>query len=543
LLSGGKNMKTINMQIMDSDVLIIGSGIAGLRAALEVSKLGRRALLISKGPLGKANNTYLAGGLFAFGAESADIHAHIDKTLKSGRGLNNLKLVETFAKQAPTMVRELQEMGMRGKMHKTGLITRQSSLIGGPKITPPLIRACQESGVQYLDGIMVTDLVTQDQSCIGAIGFHRRTGAVFGFGSRAVVLATGGAGAIYSQNNNAPGSTGDGYALALEAGLDLVDMEFVQFYPLVRAKGGQARMIVPAVLADLGKITNRLGEDLKEKYELREKPIALASRDRLARALFQEISQGKGIDGAIHLDLREVKDAAIPFNKETIEILKRNLVYHLAPVKIAPACHHTMGGLGIDITGHTEIRGLFAAGEVVGGIHGANRMGGNALSESLVFGALAAQSALKYADSRPPSKHFQGEAEELARKTFARSLGENSKPITARPLMTKLGRILWEKAGILRDEKSLKESIDGIDGVLGELEGHGAGNPLDLFRVFECRNAALSARAIAVSALKRTESRGSHYRTDFPKENNAWLKHIYVRMSQGIPELSRIVSI
>ena len=318
-------MKNINMQIMDSDVLVIGSGIAGLRAAVEVSKSGRRALLISKGPLGKANNTYLAGGTFAFGAEGADIRAHIDKTLKSGRGLNNLALVEEFAKRAPLMVRELQEMGMRGTMHVTGLITRQSSLIGGPKITPPLIRACQESGVQSLEGVMVTDLVTQDQSCIGAIGFHRRTGAAFGFRSKAVVLATGGAGAIYAQNNNAPGSTGDGYALALGAGLELMDMEFVQFYPLVRAKGGQARMIVPAVLADLGKITNRLGEDLKEKYDLREKPIALASRDRFARALFQEIIQGNGIEGAIHLDLREVKDVAIPFEKKAIEILKRNL--------------------------------------------------------------------------------------------------------------------------------------------------------------------------------------------------------------------------
>ncbi len=532
------------MQIMDSDVLIIGSGIAGLRAALEVSKSGRRALLISKGPLGKANNTYLAGGLFAFGAESADVGAHIDKTLKSGRGLNNLALVEEFAKRAPLMVRELQEMGMRGTMHKMGLITRQSSLIGGPKITPPLIRACQELGVQYLDGIMVTDLVTQDQSCMGAIGFHRRTGAVLGFRSSAVVLATGGAGAIYSQNNNAPGSTGDGYALALGAGLELMDMEFVQFYPLVRAKGGQARMIVPAVLADLGKITNRLGEDLKEKYDLREKPIALASRDRLARALFREISQGNGIDGAIHLDLREVKDASIPFNKESIEILKRNLLYHVAPVKIAPACHHTMGGLGIDVTGRTELSGLFAAGEVVGGIHVANRMGGNALSESLVFGALAARSAVECADSKPVSKEFQHRAEEMARITFARSLGEEgSKPSTARSLMVKLGRILWEKAGILRDERSMKESIDEIDSVFGGLEKHGASNPLDLFRAFECRSAALSARAIAVSALKRTESRGSHYRKDFPKENEDWLKHIHVRMTRGIPEVSRIVSI
>jgi fumarate reductase (CoM/CoB) subunit A len=534
-------MRKSNIQIMDSDVLIIGSGIAGLRAALEVSKLGKQALLISKGPLGKANNTYLAGGLFALGADSTDVQAHIEKTLKSGRGLNNLALVEKFAKQAPSMVRELQEMGMGGTMHKTGLVTRQSSLIGGPKITPPLIRACQELEVQYLDGIMVTDLVTQEQSCYGAIGFHKRNGAVFGFQSRAVVLATGGAGAIYSQNNNAPGTTGDGYALALEAGLELMDMEFVQFYPLVRAKGGQARMIVPAVLADLGKITNRLGEDLKEKYELREKPIALASRDRLARALFQEISQGNGIDGAVHLDLREVEDTAIPFGNKVREILKRNLSYHLAPVKIAPACHHTMGGLSIDMWGRTPLRGLFAAGEVVGGIHGANRMGGNALSESLVFGALAAKAATEYVDSAPTLGHFQSIAEEKAYKTFGRHYGEKRENAMARSPMDRLGRILWEKAGIMRDEKSLKESIDGIDAVLGELEAHLASNPLDLFKTFECRNAALSARAIAVSALKRTESRGSHYRQDFPKESEDWLKHIHVRMNRGIPEISRIV--
>lgn len=528
---------------MDSDVLIIGSGIAGLRAALEVSKLGKRALLISKGPLGKANNTYLAGGLFAFGAGSTDVRAHIDKTLKSGRGLNNLALVEKFAKRAPSLVKELQEMGMRGTMHKTGLVTRQSSLIGGPKITPPLIRACQELGIQYLEGIMATDLVTQDQSCYGAIGFHKRSGAVFGFQSRAVVLATGGAGAIYSQNNNAPGTTGDGYALALEAGLELMDMEFVQFYPLVRAKGGQVRMLVPAILADLGKITNRWGEDLKEKYDLREKPIALASRDRLARALFEEISQGNGIDGAVLLDLREVKDTAIPFGKKSREILKRNLSYHLAPVRITPACHHTMGGLSIDMSGRTALRGLFAAGEVVGGIHGANRMGGNALSESLVFGALAGRAATEYADSAPALRHFQHIAEEMAYKTFDRRYGERGKISMARSLIDRLGRILWEKAGIIRDERSLKESIDRIDAVLGELDADLASNPLDLFRIFECRNAAVSGKAIAVSALKRTESRGSHYRRDFPKESEDWLQHIYVQMNRDMPEISRVVPI
>jgi len=263
----------------------------------------------------------------------------------------------------------------------------------------------------------------------------------------------------------------------------------------------------------------------------------------LARALFEEISQGNGIDGAIHLDLREVKDAAIPFSKEAKEILRRNLSYHLAPVKIAPACHHTMGGLPIDMSGHTSISGLFAAGEIVGGIHGANRMGGNALTESLVFGALAGRAATEYADSPPTRSPFQPIAEEKAYETFAPLYGKSTRPSTARSLRAILGRILWEKAGIIRDERSLKESFDGIDSVLGELEGHRASSPLDLCRIFECRNAALSAKAIAVSALNRTESRGSHYRKDFPKENEDWLQHIYVRMNRGTPEVSRVVPI
>ncbi len=528
---------------MDSDVLIIGSGVAGLRATLEVARLGKQAILVSKAPPGKANNTYLAGGFFAFGAKSADVQTHIEKTLNSGRGLNNAVLVEKFAKEAPSMVKELQDMGMRGTMHNTGLVTRESSLIGGPRITPPLLRACRELGVQCVEGIMVTDLLTHDRSCYGAIGFHRRTGTIFGFRSRAVLLATGGAGSIYAQNNNAPGTTGDGYYLGLEAGLELMDMEFVQFYPLVRAKRGQTRMIVPAVLADLGKITNRLGEDIKEKYDLKERPIALASRDRFAQALFKEISRGNGIDGAMLLDLREVEDDAIPFSEEAKEILKRNLSYHLEPIKIAPACHHTMGGLSIDITGRTEIRGLFAAGEVVGGIHGANRMGGNALSESLVFGALAARAATEYADSAPTLRHFQSTAYEMAYKTFDGRYGERGKISMARSMMGRLGRILWEKAGIIRDEGSLKESIDGIVEILGELDAQLASNPRDLFRIFECRNAAVSAKAIAISALKRTESRGSHYRQDFPKESEDWLQHIHVRMNHGTPEISRVVPI
>jgi succinate dehydrogenase/fumarate reductase flavoprotein subunit len=429
---------------------------------------------------------------------------------------------------------------MGGVLHDMGLVTRQASLIGGPGITPPLVGACREQGVQFLEGIMVTELIVDNGVCCGAVGFHKKTGEIFGFRSGAVVLATGGAGSIYAQNNNAPGITGDGYSLALRAGLELMDMEFVQFYPMVRSKGGLARMIVPAVLADLGTVTNRLGEDLKEKYDLREKPIALASRDRFARALFREISQGNGVEGGILLDVRHVDDADIPFEEKAREVLRRNLQYDKEPIRIAPACHHTMGGIPINASGETSMKGLSAAGEVVGGIHGANRMGGNALSEALVFGVRAARAAVTHAGSMSTLSGFENLVEQTVTETLVpRGNNRNQSHAT----MRRLGRLLWDQAGIVRSEDSLRQAKVGIEGILTELEGQQASSPRGLCRALECRNAALCAETISMSALRRTESRGSHFREDFPEESEAWQKHIYVQMKRGSIDISRVLPV
>jgi len=301
-------------------------------------------------------------------------------------------------------------------------------------------------------------------------------------------------------------------------------------------------MIVPAVLADLGKLTNKRGEDLKEKYNLKEKPIALASRDRFAQALFREISQGNGIQGGISLDLQGVEDSDIPFNEKTKEALKRNLSYDQNPIRIAPSCHHTMGGLTIDESGRTTLPGLFAAGEVVGAIHGANRMGGNALSESLVFGALAARSACEYAGSKSFSTQFHKLAEKTVQNSLlGRRFCSRPNPSSAPALMGKVKRILWHKAGIIRNEPSLREAVRWMDEILTELEDLRAKTPWELCKIMECRNAALTGRAITVSALERTESRGSHFREDFPEENEDWIKHIYVKMIQGRPQVTGIV--
>jgi len=538
-----KLMAKMDMDIIKSDVLIIGSGIAGLRAALEVSERGKRALLVSKSPAGKANNTYLAGGVFTFPTEGRDVETHIEKTLQGGKNLNVRSLVATAVKEAPAMVKQLHKMGMKGRFRSTGFSTRSSSLIGGPEVTSTLVRACQRAGVKFLEGIMVTDLITDGQACYGATGFQKRTGEIYGFPASAVLLATGGAGAIYAQNDNAPGITGDGYVLGMETGLELMDMEFVQFYPLTYAGSGRVRMIVPSVLADMGKITNRLGEDLKEKYGLYERPIGMVSRDRLAQAFFMEIAQGNGIEGALLLDMQKVEESMIPLSDGVRDLLKRRFSYGSEPIKITPACHYNMGGLIIDESGCTPMRGLFAGGEVVGGIDGANRIGGNALSGSLVFGTLAARSALEYAVSNLALSDFRAMAQVTSQKGFSLVPAKHAKPPNTRFLMRELGQVLWEKVGILRSEQSLKEGIKRIDEILAELKGHQVGNPQELWRIMECRNAALTGRAISVSALARTESRGSHYRSDFPEEDRNWMKHVYVQMKNGLPNVARIAPI
>lgn len=530
-------MPEADMTIIDSDVLIIGSGIAGMSAALEVMKNGKQPLLVSKSSLGKASNTYLAGGRFAFATEGFTAQTHMEKTLQAGRGMNEPELVRAFIEDAPSMVHELRQMGMRGVFHSRGFYARHNSIVGGQEVASTLVRACKKAGVALLEGFMVTDLIADDKACYGALGFQKG-GEVFGLRSGCVLVATGGAGSIYAQNDNAPGLTGDGFALGMRAGLELMDMEFVQFYPLGYVGSKGARSIVPSLFADLGKIINRLGEDIKEKYRIYDKPIAIVSRDRLAQAFYKEIAQGNGIDNALLLDMRDVEKSEILSDDRIRALFKRWFRFNVEPIKITPTCHYNMGGLMIDASCRTALPGLLAAGEVVGGIDGANRMGGNALSSSLVFGAIAARSGMAYADSHPDRNKFMTVAKDRVRKRFSTITTKQSRSCDTKALRKELGEVLWQKVGIIRSESGLKEGIKRIDRILNDLETLQPGHSRDLWRNLECINAALTARAIAVSALARKESRGSHYREDFPDEDKNWIKHVSVGLKEGVPNIS-----
>jgi len=533
----------MNVNRVDTDVLIIGSGIAGLKASLEASKLGKQVVLVSKSPVGKANNTIRAGGGFAFTNENFSPEKHIQKTVDSGRLINDQTLVEYFIAKAPSEVKDLVEIGLEGDFDKSGFHCRSPFLMGGPKITEVLVRACRAAHTRIIENIMITDLIVDEENCLGALGFHKRTAEWYGFCSKAVILATGGAGAIYVQNDNAPGATGDGYALAVKAGLELMDMEFVQFYPLVYAGSGRSSMILLPSFADAGKIVNRYGEDIKEKYHVHKKPVAIVSRDQLSQALFQEITQGNGVDGALFLDLRNIDDKKIPYRDELKARYKNRIAYDSEPVKIRPACHHTMGGIPIDVYGHTTLKGLYAAGEVTAGIHGANRMGGNALSEALVFGGMAGRAASDYVGSVNNLEDFEILLRDYTQKWDQFLTLEDQKKPTVHSVIGHLKQILWEKAGIIRDETSLREGIEQIDGIFQVLQSQSSRKPYELCKIVECRNAALTGMAIAVSAIEREESRGSHYREDFPFENSDWKRNIHVRLIDSKPTVSRIVPV
>ena len=533
----------MNVQRIDTDVLILGTGIAGTKAALEVSKSGKRVALVSKSPLGKATNTTLGGGWFSCATENFTMEDHFNRTMSSGRMINNQALVTRFTMDAPSGIRSLMDLGLKGEYHHRGFRCLSPFLIGGPVISQVLAEACRTSDIGIFENILITDLIVADNRCRGALGFQKRTGEWYAFCAKAVILATGGAGAIYARHDNAPGITGDGYALALKAGLELIDMEFVQFYPLVYAGSGRARMIILSAFADAAMIVNRRGEDIKEKYRLDKKPIAVLSRDRFAQALFREIAQGNGFEGALHMDLLRGDRTQLPYSDELLARFNRKIHYDAGPVKIAPACHHTMGGIPIDICGRTALKGLYAAGEVAGGIHGANRMGGNAYSEGMVFGSLSGRAAVDDIGSAAGHQNFGSMVGETIKKWNRILESGNDKRAPISVVMAKLKRTMWEKGGIVRDEALLKAGVEKIREIFHAMESPFVRTPDDLWRFVECENAAMAGMAIIVSAIARTESRGSHYREDFPSESDEWLSHIHVRMLDERPAVSRVVPI
>jgi aspartate oxidase len=492
---------------------------------------GIDALVISKASPGKGTCTIVSGGVFAAERHDSSRGSHFKRTQQAGRGINQKELVEVLVTEGPARLKELVAWGIKGEFHAGYLHSHGRAPIWGEEIIRCLYGKSTELGVRFLNSLLVTDIqVREGAVAVKALSLDSRERFVIA--AKALVLAAGGAAALYARHDNPKRMLGDGYWLALKAGAVLQDMEFVQFYPIGLAEAGYPPFLIPPGLADRGEIYNHNHEDIHEKYGITERPAGERARDRLSQALFMETYRKAG---EVWLDLRGVSESdwnSDPFSASTRTILGERYGAKHHPVHIAPLAHHIMGGVCIDSNGSTAVPGLFAAGEVTGGLHGANRMGGNALTETVVFGARVGAAAADWAQNSSGA-HVRN----LLGDVKKHSLNARKTPMTmdTASALARLRQMMWEQGGILRNRQGLTRTLDEIASICQETSQlEFAGEPRQIQNMLELQSAARTASLILQAALRREESRGAHCREDFAEQDDAnWKGHQQVRFGES----------
>jgi len=562
------------------DVVVVGAGGAGLRAAIEASARGAKTALVCKSLLGKAHTVMAEGGIAA-ALRNADARdnwkVHFRDTMRGGKFLNHWRMAQLHAQEAPQRVRELEMWGAVYDRTADGWINQRN--FGGhayPRLAHvgdrtglEIIRTLQDKGVHSgIDVFMehtVTRLLKAEGRVAGAVGYERSTGRFVLFQAPAVVLATGGIGRCYSITSNSWEYTGDGQALAYLAGADLMDMEFVQFHPtgMVWPPSVKGLLVTEGVRGEGGILRNGNGERFMFKYipemfkaetadteeeakrwlegdKKARRPPELLTRDVVARAIWAEVRAGRGSPhGGVFLDI-SWRDA---------EYVQRKLpsMYHqfkeLAgvditkePMEVGPTMHYMMGGIRVDAeSAMSAVPGLFAAGEAAAGLHGANRLGGNSLSDLLVFGQRAGQAAAAWATKNKPLEPAQAEVQAAVQEALApleRAEGENPYAV-AHDLQEAMQKLV----GMIRARKDLDEAVERV----AALRGRAANVAIKGGRIYnpgwhaaqDLRNLLVVAEAIARSAQTREESRGAHTRDDFPKTDEGKWSQVNVVCRQG----------
>ncbi len=506
-------MKPQNFQ---ADVLIIGAGLSGMMAAWAAFQEGARVLLLDRSSLGMGTNSALSNAVLAAPTEDYPEDDYVRDTIAIGRGINRKSWVSRIAREAPQALERLRDSGLetrRSRDHYAVLSPAPEAIPGVNLVRKVAARIKALEGIRIDRDFYVTDILTEAGRTAGLRGLDPRGREVSLF-APAVILAAGGAGAVYLRNDNQKSTLGQGYALAARAGLTLRDMEFVQFFPLVLAEPRLPALIVYPPFPPEVKLIDGEGRDLADLHGARNLLEAVMERrDAFSAALYERLKTR----GPVYLDYRALPQswwAGNPLKGLT----KIKFDFRTTPVAIAPAAHFFMGGVRIDDRGATGLPGLYACGEMVWGLHGANRRGGNALTECLVSGLLAGASAARRSgegttpapatDSRPP---------EYASLSSLESLGKFRKQLQA---------IAWEKAGVVRTGEGMRAGLEKIQELERGLEGLRASNLQEQIRLHDLHSAALVVRAILTAGLNRQESRGSFIRKDFPEEDNRrWLKN------------------
>ncbi len=542
-------------KIIKTDVLIIGSGGAGCRAAIEVSNEGKQALIVSKGLSFRSGCTGMAEGGYnaALGLVDPEdsIEAHIKDTLKGGGYLNDPKLVDILINESPKRLKDLEEYGALFDRQESGELnqrpfggqTYRRTCFQGDRTGHEIMTALKEEilkrDIETIDEVMITQLILDPvesfmPKVIGAVGLDLKTSETIFFQAKAVILASGGAGQLYPVSSNTTQKNGDGLAIAWNAGADLIDLEEVQFHPtgMVYPDSRKGVLVTEAVRGEGGKLINSEGERFMSRYDNR---MELATRDVVARSIYNEIMEGRGTEhGGVYLDVTHLDPELIEEKLETMleQFLDVGVDIRKEPMEVAPTAHHHMGGLRINPDGSTSVENLFGAGEVCGGVHGANRLGGNALADTQVFGKIAGESAAAATDIA--EFRYNNEAVEAEEARIKALIKEG----TINPIAMKeeIQQLMWEKVSIVRNEQNLKSALERLLEMKEELKDLDVDDRTQfntsLITALEVINMVEVCILIVKSAILRRESRGAHFREDFPETNDAWKKSIVMSKSK-----------
>ena len=563
----------MNHPVIDHDVLVIGAGGAGLRAAIEASAQGVKVGVICKSLLGKAHTVMAEGGMAAAMANVDDRDSwrvHFADTMRGGQYLNNWRMAELHAKEAPARVHELEAWGAVFDRTPDGRILQRN--FGGhryPRLAHvgdrtglEMIRTLQDHGIHqgldvYMEHTVIT-LLTDDGRVAGAVAYDRERGHMKVFRAKAVVIATGGLGRAFRISSNSWEYTGDGYVLAYDAGAALKDMEFIQFHPtgMVWPPSVRGILVTEGVRGEGGILLNKDGhrfmfDDIPENYrsstadnedegwryvqgdKSARRPPDLLTRDHVARCINREVKAGRGSPhGGVFLDIAYIKKK-LP---NGAEVIKRKLpsMYHqfkqLAdlditeqPMEVGPTTHYTMGGIAVDgDTQMSTLPGLFAAGEAAAGLHGANRLGGNSLSDLIVFGKRAGEYAAEFAKQQRAARVDDGQVERATTRALAPfdrgAGGENPYAV-----QHDLQDMMQDLVGIVRQESEMTQALEKLQALGARAERAGTAGNREYnngwHTAVDLRNLLTISEAIARAAIERKESRGAHFRDDYPEKS------------------------
>lgn len=549
------------MRSLETDVLIIGGGGAGAMAAYEASKHGVRVAVVLKGLPQRCGNTVLAPGAIAavgdwhLPEDSRDLHFR--DTVKGGSFMNEQRLVRVLVEESPGLILELERIGALWQRENDG-VTYSLRIDGGhsfhrcpfleDRTGREMLRALfgevKRRNVPILSNMMVLKLLRKNGRVNGAVALNVESMEPVLIRSKATIMGCGGAGNLYLNTTNPAGSTGDGFILALEAGAELMDMEFVQFYPLGFLFPDSLRGALGGLLYYL-RLLNNKGERFMKNYD--PERLELSTRDRVARAIYTEVKEGRGSPhGGVFGDMTFHEPGYI--DRMTPALCQTYRKMGIEPTKdyveLAPTCHFYMGGVKVDTHWQTTLPGLFAVGENSSGLHGGNRLSQNALAELLVSGSRAGKMASKFALENSQSPVDGREAEEAVAP--AERMLQREKGLRPVHLRNRLRRLMWEKVSVVRTEESLKSALGELEKIEEDLEHQAPALRTKVWNQeiaegLENYSLVKTARLVIQAALMRTESRGAHFRSDYPNaDNQGWLQHIVLSQVNGQVQTKRV---